>query len=351
MNEFLRQLLFLPDQASTFAKRVDHLHYFVILTTLVMSTAVGWTAIYFFIRYRRRFEGQRTPHVETKPLHEALFICIPLATFLLWFAIGFTDYVHGQSAPPPNAMDVYVMGKQWMWKFAYPDGPSSVSVLRVPLGRPVRVLISSRDVIHSFYVPAFRLKMDALPGRYTESWFEATQEGRFEVFCAEYCGSGHSTMRAEVVVMKPDEFDDWLRDQKRGLADKQDGAPTAREEVAPAGSLVQQGKALAANYGCLKCHSIDGAPHIGPTWLDLYRRRTKLQSGEEIIADEGYLTESMMDPRAKIVAGYQNVMPSFQGRLAAPEVAALVEYIKSLRTETVLNQPAKGPAYEPARLQ
>jgi cytochrome c oxidase subunit 2 len=351
MNELLRQLLFLPDQASTFARRVDFLHYFVILTTLVMSTLVGMTAIYFFIRYRRRFEGQRTPHVETRPSHEALFIGVPLATFLLWFAIGYTDYVHGQGAPPPNAMDVYVMAKQWMWEFAYPEGPNSISTLRVPLGRPVRVLITSRDVVHSFYVPAFRLKMDALPGRYTEAWFEATQEGRFEIFCAEYCGGGHSTMRAEIVVMKADEFDEWMHDSRRGLADRQDGLPTSREEVSPAANLITQGKSLAATYGCFKCHSVDGTQHIGPTWLDLYRRRTKLQDGTEIIADEAYLTESMMDPRAKLVAGYQNVMPSFQGRLAAPEVAALVEFIKTLRTETVLNQPAKGPIYEPARLQ
>jgi cytochrome c oxidase subunit 2 len=233
-----------------------------------------------------------------------------------------------------------------MWQFAYPEGPSAISVLHVPTGRPVRLLITSRDVIHSFYVPAFRIKKDALPGRYTETWFEAQHEGRFEVLCAEYCGSGHSTMRAEVVVMRPEAFDEWRRESLRGVAEKQDGATTELEQPLAQANMVEQGRSLAATYGCFKCHTIDGTQHIGPTWLDLYRRRTRLQDGREVVADEEYLTESMMDPRAKLVAGYQNVMPSFQGRLATPEVAALVEYIKSLRTEAVVNLPAKGPIYE-----
>src|SRR5437660_6616659 len=265
MNEFLRRILFLPDQASTYALRVDTLHYFVIITTIIMSTAVGLTSIAFCVRFRRRFEGQLTPHVETSALAEAMFIGIPLAFFLLWFAIGFRDAMH-LATPPAGAMDVYVMGKQWMWQFAYPEGPNAIGTLRVPLGRPVRLLLTSRDVIHSFYVPAFRMKMDALPGRYTQLWFEARQEGRFEVLCAEYCGAGHSTMRAEVVVMKAGEFDEWARDQRRGLARRQDGAPTPREESAPAANLVEQGRQLAATYGCLKCHTIDGAQHIGPSW-------------------------------------------------------------------------------------
>ncbi len=350
MNEFLRRMLFLPPQASSYATLVDHLHFFVILTTLVMSTAVGMTAIFFFVRYRRRHEGQRTPHVETSKVAEALFIFVPLAFFLLWFAIGFRDYVY-LSTPPPGSMDVYVMGKQWMWKFAYPEGPSSAGVLRVPMGRPVRLLMTSRDVIHSFYVPAFRLKKDVLPGRYTEIWFEATKEGRYEVLCAEYCGAGHSVMRAEVVVMRPAEFDEWMRDQKRGLPVVQDGEPTRLERPQVYSNMVSQGRVLSASQGCFKCHTIDGAQHVGPTWLDLYGKRERLASGQEILADEAYLTESMMDPGAKMVAGYQNVMPSYQGRLAAPEVAAIVEYIKSLRSESVANAPSKGPLYEPARTQ
>ena len=351
MNELLRRLLFLPEQASTFARDVDNLHYFVILTTFVMSTAVGLTAIFFFIRYRRRSETQTTPHIEPKAWMEALFVGVPLIIFTAWFFLGYREFVR-QYTPPIDSMDVYVMGKKWMWKFAYPDGPNSINVLRVPAGQNVRLLMTSRDVIHSFYVPEFRVKMDVLPGRYTQIWFNATTPGRYQILCAEYCGAGHSIMRGEVIVLKPQEYEDWLAMERRGLlASQQDGAPTALEFVPPLGNLIEQGRRIAADQGCLKCHTIDGTRHIGPTWLDLYQRRERLSDGSMVFVDEAYLTESMMDPRAKLVAGYQNVMPSFQGRLAAPEVAALVEYIKSLRTETVLNQPAKGPIYEPARLQ
>ena len=217
MNELLRRLLFLPDQASTFARDVDQLHFFVILTTFVMSTAVGLTAIFFFARYRRRSEVQTTPHIEPGIAMEAAFFIVPLFFFLLWFFIGYREFVR-QQTPPSDAADVYVMAKKWMWKFAYPDGPNAINVLRVPAGRNVRLLMTSRDVIHSFYVPEFRIKQDVLPGRYTQTWFNAVQPGRYQILCAEYCGAGHSIMRGEVIVMKQQEYEDWLVQQKRGLA-------------------------------------------------------------------------------------------------------------------------------------
>ena len=178
MNELLRRILFLPEQASDYARQVDALHYFVILTTMIGATGVFATALYFFVKYRRRSDTDVTPHVAPKLVHELLFIGGPLALFLVWFAIGFPQYV-SLSLPPKDAMDVYVQGKKWMWKFAYPGGPNAIDTLRVPAGRPVRLLITSRDVIHSFFVPAFRIKMDALPGRYTQTWFEATKPGRY----------------------------------------------------------------------------------------------------------------------------------------------------------------------------
>ena len=347
MNELLRKLLFLPEQASTFAPRIDSLHFFVILTTMVVSTGVGLTALGLFVRYRRRSEDQLTPHVEPSVWFEVGIIVVPLAFFLGWFAIGYRDFVW-MTTPPPNTLDVYVTAKKWMWQFAYPEGPNSIGQLRVPLGRPVRLLMTSRDVIHSFYVPAFRVKQDVLPGRYTQLWFEATQTGRFQVFCAEYCGMGHSMMWAEVVVMKGEEFDAWLAEERRGLASRQDGSAYDEElDFTSAGNLVAQGKRLAEDKGCMKCHSIDGSAHIGPSWLDLYRRQEKLASGELVVADEGYLTESMMDPRARVVAGFQPVMPTFQGRLAAADTAALVEFIKSLRSDRVKNERTRGPVYEP----
>ena len=348
MNELLRRLLFLPDQASTFARDVDRLHFFVIITTLIASTAVGLTAIFFFIRYRRRSETQTTPHIEPPAWMEALFIGVPLSFFLLWFFIGFREFVR-QQTPPSDAMDVYVMGKQWMWKFAYPDGPNSINVLRVPAGQNVRLLMTSRDVIHSFYVPEFRIKKDVLPGRYTDQWFNATEPGRYQILCSQYCGTGHSIMRGEVIVMKPQDFEDWLASQKRGLVTRQDGSPTALDFAPPLGNLVEEGKRIAADQGCLKCHTIDGTRHIGPTWLDLYHRRERLTTGAFVDADEAYLTRSMMDPAAQVVDGFQPVMPSFEGKISGPEVAALVEYIKSLQSDAVRTGPSEGPSYAPIR--
>ncbi|HYG66545.1 MAG TPA: cytochrome c oxidase subunit II [Anaeromyxobacteraceae bacterium] len=351
MNELLRRLLFLPEQASNHAREVDALHYFVITTTMIAAAGVFLTALVFFVRYRRRrHEGDapKTPWVEPRAIHEVLFVTVPLAFFLLWFAIGYPQFVNLQT-PPENAMDVFVQGKKWMWKFAYPGGPNSLDVLRVPVGRPVRLLITSRDVIHSFYAPAFRVKMDALPGRYTQTWFQAEKPGRYEIFCAEYCGLGHSAMLGEIVVMPQAEFDAWISEQRRGLALASDGSAVGGERVLEASNVVDEGRRVASEQGCLKCHSIDGTRHIGPPWNDLYLRQEKLANGRTIVADEAYLTKSMMDPGAELVTGYQNVMPSYQGRMSPPEVAAVVEYIKSLKSPAVRSGPSEGPVYESNR--
>lgn len=353
MNEILRRLLFLPEQASTFAVEVDHLHYFVIGVTMLVSFLVAGVALFFFWRYHRRAENQATPHIEPTIQLEAAFIVVPLFFFLVWFVIGFKQFSQ-LSAPPADAMDVYVMGKQWMWKFAYPDGPNSIGVLHVPANRPVRLLITSRDVIHSFFVPSFRLKADAVPGRYNQTWFIATKPGRYQILCAEYCGAQHSKMWGEVEVLAPETFDEWMKEQQRGLSGRQDVLADP-ELVSVHGNLVEMGKRAAMDNGCFKCHTTNGERHIGPSWLDLYQRKTKLESGETIIADEAYLTESMMDPRAKLVAGYQPVMPSFQGKLRGPDAAAIVEFIKSLRSSHVnvgptagpYSYPSRGPSYEP----
>jgi cytochrome c oxidase subunit 2 len=344
MNELMRRMLFLPPEASEYAAQVDKLHFLVITVTMLSAAGVALVALVFFIKYRRRSETQTTPHVEPKAIHEALFIGVPLGFFLLCFAIGFPLFVKLQT-PPKDAIDVYVMGKKWMWKFAYPGGPNGVDVLRVPAGRPVRLLITSRDVIHSFFIPDFRIKQDAVPGRYTQTWFTATGPGRHQVFCAEYCGIGHSAMLAEIIAMEPAEYDAWLAESRRNtvLAAQDLG----EERLDPRTSLAENGRRLAAQYGCFKCHTVDGTRHIGPTWLDLYRKTEKMQDGARIIADEAYLTESMMDPAAKIVAGYQNVMPTFQGRIPGPEIAAIVEFIKTLRTDAVRPEPSKGPVYVP----
>jgi cytochrome c oxidase subunit 2 len=344
VNELLRRILFLPPQASAASVGIDHLHFFVILTTILVSSVAGVLAVYFMARYRRRRDNQPTPHIEAPRWLEAMFVVVPLSFFLLWFRIGFGQFVD-MTSPPPDAMDVYVTGKQWMWKFAYPEGPSGLEVLRVPQGRPVRLLLTSRDVLHGFFVPAFRLKQDALPGRYTQTWFVATAPGTYPVYCSQYCGTNHSTMRAAIEVMDAAAFDRWREQEKRGRALQRDTALGGAEERPHDSDMVVEGRRLAASEGCLKCHTVDGSPHIGPTWLDLYRRVTPLEDGTTVIADEAYLTESMMDPRAKQVKGFPLTMPSYAGKLGAPETAALVEYIKSLRAD-VSPVPAGGPVYE-----
>lgn len=348
MNEIMRTILWLPEQASTFAKAVDELHYFVITVTMLSSLAVGLLAFGFFFKYRQLHPRQSTPIVIPSVKFELAVVAVPLAFFLAWFVQGYRDYVW-YTTPPKDTMDVYVMGKKWMWKFAYPDGPNAVGTLHVPAHRPVRLLLTSRDVIHSFFVPDFRIKMDALPGRYTETWFEATKPGRYQILCAEYCGTWHSQMWGEVVVMPPAEFDSWMLQQRAG-AGLTDRVDTSTDD-GPSfhGTLVEYGKRVAMAQGCLKCHSLDGDPHIGPTWLDLYRRTETLETGETVLADEAYLTDSMIDPRAKIVKGFKPVMPTYRGKLAAPDAAALVEFIKSLRSQNLDNLPSKEAIYEPAR--
>lgn len=347
MNELMRRLLFLPEQASAYARQVDALHYFVVTVTMMGFVGVALAVLYFAIRYRRRRQGEATPHVEPRPIHEVLFVGGPLALFLLWFAIGYPLFVRLQT-PPREAMDVYVMAKKWMWKFSYPGGPSGVDTLYLPAGRPVRLLLTSRDVIHSFYLPAFRIKQDAVPGRYAQTWLQADRPGRYEIFCAEYCGVGHSAMLGRVVVMAPAAFDEWLSESRRTpVAEVAAVQDFVQEDSSPVTTLVDQGRKLSSTYGCFECHTVDGTPHIGPTWLDLYLRRDPLEDGTTVVADEAYLTESMMDPRAKVVKGFKDVMPTFQGRIPGPEIAAIVEFIKSLRTSAVHPEPPKGPAYAP----
>ncbi|WNG63225.1 cytochrome c oxidase subunit II [Archangium gephyra] len=369
MNELFRRVLFLPEQASTVAKDVDHLHYVIITTAMVAATAIFATAAYFLIRFRRRSETEVTRKVEGTLFWEVLFVGVPLSTFLVWFFVGYHDFIRMQT-PPPDAMDVYVVGKQWMWQFTHPEGPNSIGVLRVPVGKPVRLLLTSRDVIHSFYVPAFRIKQDALPGAYTQTWFEVTKPGSYRVMCAEYCGLKHSEMWAEVQALSPEDYEAWMQEQRRGLVSRRDASPSAPEREEPhkparqaasydaqnphgevmygeRGTLAERGERVAAERGCLKCHTVDGTAHIGPTWLGLYGRRERLTTGETVVVDEAYLTESMMKPGAKRVEGFEPVMPSFLGVLEAAEVAALVEYIKTLRGARLETIRSEGPVYEP----
>ncbi len=331
MNELLRRALGLPPQASAMAREVDHLHFVVISATMLGATLVALVALWFLARYRRRAEGP-TPPVSMPTGLEAALVAGTLGLFLAFWVAGYRQYLRMRE-PPRGALDVYVTAKQWMWKFARADGSSEGAVLVVPAGRPVRLVMTSRDVIHSFFVPALRLKQDVLPGRYVTAWFTADRPGTYDVFCAEYCGLSHSRMRASVVVLSPEDYQSWLE-------------PSARRE--PGGiDLPALGREVAVRRQCLACHTVDGQRHIGPTWRGLFGREVTLADGRRVVADEAYLTRSMMDPAEEVVAGFAPVMPTYFGVLDPPEAAALVEYIRSLR----LTGPAPSVALPAARVE
>ena len=343
MNGFLRRILFLPPQMSTVARGLDTLHYFVILATMGGAVLVTLIGGYFLVRYRRRTFSTTAanPDASARPRFFFKFgALIGLVTlFLVFWILGLHEFNRIRVAPE-GAMEVYVTAKKWMWKFAYPKGARSIARLYVPAGRPVKLIMTSRDVIHSFFVPEFRVKQDVVPGRYTTLWFEAVSPGTYPVLCSQYCGTGHSTMRAEVVALSAADFERWLGgdDPSPPLGAHLAGPRYVEPQLgltdaAPAQGLnmVRQGERVAAEQGCLRCHTTDGTPHIGPTWAGLYEALVPLQDGSEVVADVAYLTESMMDPLVKIHRGYQAVMPSYLGKLGPGEVAALVELIKSLR--------------------
>jgi cytochrome c oxidase subunit II len=327
VNDLLRRLLFLPPQASQMATDIDSLHYFVIGVTLFASVVVGLVAWIFIVRFRQRTHTDTTVRVEAGLKFEVPSVVGVLVLFLVWWVIGFRQFVRMET-PPADAIDIYVMAKQWMWKFSYPQGLSSVERLTVPAGRPVRLVMTSRDVIHSLYIPALRLKQDVIPGRYVTMWFTADRPGIYPIYCAEYCGVSHSRMHGELVVLSDEDYDAWL-------AGSESQSVASRElpgGALPGGTdLVTVGRTVAVRRACLSCHTIDGQRHIGPTWRGLYMSRVKLTSGSEVTADEAYLTKSMMEPHADVVLGFNPVMPSYHGVLEEPETAALVEFIKSLR--------------------
>lgn len=353
MNDFFRTLLFLPEQRSSVAQELDTLHYFVIGVTMAGSVAVALFVFYFLVRYRESAgAGARPPDdVESGVIRrdipfwlEGVVITGLLALFLMWWVLGFRQFVHIRT-PPPESIEVYVTAKQWMWSFAYPEGDISNTVLYVPVGRPVKLVMTSRDVIHSFFVPEFRLKQDVVPGRMTTMWFEATEPGSYHILCAEYCGTSHSTMRGRVIALPDAEYRAYL------AALPSPESPIIDLTAAGLGegsyTLAEMGELVANRYGCLRCHTADGTPHIGPTFARAYGREVPLADGQALIADEAYLTESMMDPLARIHRGYEPVMPSYRGLLTAAEIGALVEYIRSLRDVSPDTRPSPMPQLAP----
>jgi cytochrome c oxidase subunit 2 len=317
--ETLRTLLGLPVGASSFADGIDLLHLFVISVTMLASLYVFLAAGWFSVRSYRG-EAAVAAVGTTRPAslwREGAIVAAILGMFLLWWVIGFVQYAK-MADPPDDAMPIVVSAKQWMWKFTYPDGYSTNDILTVPVDRDVRVLLTSRDVIHSFYVPQFRLKHDVLPGRYAAAWFRATQVGAFDIYCAEYCGVNHSRMRGQVVVLSAADYERWLHRE---------------HETTGGDELALRGLGVATRRGCTSCHTLDGQPHVGPTWARLYGHTVDLTDGRHVVADDEYLTRSMMEPNHDVVAGFRPVMPSYEGLLSPGEVGALVELIRSVQTQ------------------
>jgi cytochrome c oxidase subunit 2 len=316
VNDIILWALDLPPEASTASVGVDRLHLLVITVTMVSATLVFLVALWFTIRYRRRPGDGPTPRIEATVPHEAAVVFGILGLFILFWVIGYRQYVR-MATPPPSSMVVYVSAKQWMWEFSYPTGEGSIEQLVVPVGRPVKLVMTSRDVIHSFYVPAFRMKQDVIPGRYVTTWFQATAPGAYDIECAEYCGLSHSRMLGTVVVLDEADYARWV--------EKQSGARAAQSDLA------RRGYEAAARHACFNCHTLDGQPHIGPSWAKLYGSWVVLSDGRRVYADEAYLTRSMMEPGADLVDGYKNVMPTFQGILSEPDTAAIVELLRAAR--------------------
>jgi len=286
---------------------------FLIWLSLFFFLLIAGLAIYSAIRWRHK-PGDVTPHISHNTTLEVTWTIIPLFLVIMIFFWGFKGYL-AASVPPGDATEIQITAQKWNWTFEYPDGNRAINELHIPLGKPVKFIMSSQDVIHDFFVPDMRVKHDILPNRYTEVWFTPTVPGKHHVECAEYCGKGHSDMAATIYVDTPKDYDKWL---ETGGVD-------------PNMPLPQMGALLYQTKGCATCHSIDGTRGTGPSWRGVYGSSQPLSDGTSVMADDNYIRESILVPGAKVVKGYDNVMPVFQGLLRDREVNALIAYIKTLK--------------------
>ncbi|MBV9481820.1 MAG: cytochrome c oxidase subunit II [Acidobacteria bacterium] len=312
-----------PARASSISGPVDALFIFLLMLCGLMCIAIFTAIIVFAVRYRRR-PGHEAIPIEGSNAVEFTWTLIPAGVFIIIFVWGAYLYFQ-ERTPPKDSMDVYTVAKQWMWKFQHTEGQREINELHIPIGRDVRVIMTSQDVIHSFYVPAFRIKQDVLPGRYTIAWFRATAAGTYHLFCAEYCGTNHSGMVGDVVVMEPAQYQSWL---SGGQA---------------MGSLAQTGQGVFDSLGCSTCHRMDTQGR-GPNLMGVYGKPVLLEDGRTVIADENYIRESILNPAVKVVAGFKPIMPTFQGIVSEDQVNALVAYIKSLNPQPV--GPAETPTFK-----
>jgi len=300
---------------------MDLLYAFIVAVCAFFTVLVAALVVYFTVKYRRRNPDDVGADIHGSLSLELTWTFIPFVLSLVMFAWGASLFFR-LATPPANAMELFVVGKQWMWKVQHPEGVREINEMHVPIGRPVRITLGSEDVLHDYSIPAFRVKMDAVPGKLTTLWFEATVPGRYHIFCAEYCGTKHSGMIGEVIAMQPQDYEVWLAG----------GRST--------GTAAQNGERLFSDLACITCHKADSTGR-GPSLLGVFGSQVELVDGRKVTADENYLRESIMNSQAKIVKGYQGIMPAFQGMVSEENLMQLIAYIKTLKPAEPASAPGK----------
>jgi cytochrome c oxidase subunit 2 len=301
---------FFPQQASEQAATIDALYFFLLAVTGAFAVLVAVLVVVFAIKFRRKHDQEVGYPIHGSLALELLWTFIPLGITMVMFVWGAQVFFH-MTRPPKNAMEIYVVGKQWMWKAQHMDGAREINELHVPIGRPVKLIMGSEDVIHSFFIPDFRVKADVVPGRYNTMWFTATQPGRFHIFCTQYCGTKHSNMIGWVTAMSPSDYQTWLSGGSTG------------------GSMSEAGGKLFTDLACVTCH-LDNGQGRGPVLKGIYGKQVLVNGNQSVTMDDAYIRESILNPQAKVVAGFQPIMPTFQGLVTEEQLLQLIAYVKSL---------------------
>jgi cytochrome c oxidase subunit 2 len=315
------QVPLFPEAASAIAPEVDLLYLFLIGVSVFFSVGIAVAIVWFCIKYRRRSEDEIPPHIHGNNLLEITWSVIPLLIALVMFFWGARVYFEMRS-PPADAMEILVTGKQWMWKLQHPNGKREINELHLPVDQAIKITMTSEDVIHSFFIPAFRVKQDAVPGKYTQMWFTPTKIGTYHLFCAEYCGTEHSRMAGSIHVMSPSDYEAWL-------GGRIGGAVAGGEVMTPA----KQGEALFGSLGCVACHNAQSNAQ-GPNLVGVFGTEQTLQDDTTVMADENYIRESILTPQAKLLKGFLPIMPTYQGMVTEPQLLQILAYIKSLGVPT-----------------
>lgn len=302
-------------QASDYAREVDSIYMFITYFGMFFYSIIVIGLGYFIYKYRRRRQNEDTPDITHNTALEIIWTVIPSIPLVVMAFWGFNTYMQARVAPA-DSLEIKVIAKKWAWEFTYPNGMSFGQEMHVPAGRPVKLVMISQDVIHDFYLPDFRIKADIVPSRYTQLWFQSDEPGEHQVFCAEYCGRDHSNMLAKVIVDTEEQYQQWLEQ---------------KAEEAMNMPLPELGKLLYVNKGCNTCHSIDGTRIQGPSFKGIWGQTHQFSNAQPAVVDENYVRESLLQPTAKVRAGYEAIMPSFQGLLREREIQALAEYVKSLK--------------------